>query len=1072
MDTASGAQKVRGDSVEGGLSPQKLSGARVDLGAIEVRMARHKARARLFGTPLTATRLGRFELRERIGAGGMGVVYEAHDPQLDRRVAIKVLRTDTGLVGSARGSVLSRSSLRELHAEAQAMARLSHPNVVTVFDVGEVDGRVYIAMEYVPPPTLRGWLEAGAHPVEAVVAVFTQAGAGLAAAHLAGLVHRDFKPENVVVPPDGPVRVMDFGLARELVEGATQEGSPASASGSFTATRIAGTPNYMAPEQLRGRALDARSDQWSFCVTLYEALYGRRPFSPAELREGPPSLVLPREGREGGAIPERVSRVLRRGLAFAPRDRYVSMGALLDELRSPPREGLRRSMLTSVALVVLTVVVGLAAGAVILRRSSSVVSGPTCTPQRERVAAVWDGSQAEALRAHFGRVGSSHADATAERVIAIFGAYEVAWLTAQESACHLASREWGTREWAAQMWASERSRSGGRVQAREACLEDRLSSWADTRELLLGVGGDGAGDRAGELGPAPATVDRAVSLALGLPSVADCEWPERTRGPQRAIAPELRRRLDRHAGRVRARVDARQLDAADEALAAARVELRSTASRSMAPTGGMSTLMHPEVEAVLAGLEAELAVVRAEPERALEQLDYMIEQASAGGLVHLVAEAAVMQAEVEANLRADAKAARVLVRVAKVALATAAASPELRGELELVQARVEYDGGHFEAGRAASEAAIEHFERAGDRGRLELAGGLTMLAMQIFAVGDYDHARVLAERAESLQRELLGEHHPALANTEMVMGALELVEGRGAEAAVRFRRAASLRRESLGPDHPRYGQVLLNLGNAYLEMGDPAGALVEYSRALAIFDAALGEDDPRRIACLMNLGASKLELGDIEGAEQAFREVIERSRAKGDAGAVALANATGNLARCLGQRGRFQDAQTTYEESLALREVLFGEDHPKTAVLCDDLGRFFVGRGEIERGALLIERGHRIRLARLGPNHPMVARSEISMGLVALARGQHTLAVQSFERALEINEGGSRSELRGDARWNLARAKIGRGDPGDFEAAREGLLRSRGELRGSIYEPEMLRWCAGQSRRGGASPCR
>lgn len=150
-------------------------------------MARNQARARLFGRPAEPIRLGRFVILSRLGSGGMGVVYEAYDPQLDRKVALKLLRSD------AEASAPSRPS--ELGAEARAMARLSHPNVVTVFDVGEVDGRVYIAMEYVPPPTLRAWLEAEPRGVEAIVAVMLEAGAGLAAAHRAGLVHRDFKPK-------------------------------------------------------------------------------------------------------------------------------------------------------------------------------------------------------------------------------------------------------------------------------------------------------------------------------------------------------------------------------------------------------------------------------------------------------------------------------------------------------------------------------------------------------------------------------------------------------------------------------------------------------------------------------------------------------------------------------------------------------------------------------------------------------------------------------------------------------------------------------------------------------------
>ncbi|MEZ4428041.1 MAG: serine/threonine-protein kinase [Nannocystaceae bacterium] len=236
---------------------------------LDLELQRGAVHARLFGaSPTPPPRMGRFAVLRRLGAGGMGVVYEARDAQLDRRVALKLLQRldDPGGEGTAR-----------LLREAQALARLSHPNVVQVHDVGEHEGRVFLTMEFVAGPTLRAWQAAARRGWRAIVDMYIQAGEGLAAAHDAGLVHRDFKPENVLVAADGRPRVLDFGLAS--LAGAASSAAPADApitarvADRFTRTGARlGTPGYAAPE-LRGGDVTPRADQYSFCVSLYEALH-------------------------------------------------------------------------------------------------------------------------------------------------------------------------------------------------------------------------------------------------------------------------------------------------------------------------------------------------------------------------------------------------------------------------------------------------------------------------------------------------------------------------------------------------------------------------------------------------------------------------------------------------------------------------------------------------------------------------------------------------------------------------------------------------------------------------------
>ncbi|MCA9706890.1 MAG: serine/threonine protein kinase [Myxococcales bacterium] len=291
--------------------------------------------ASLFGEPAEPTRIGRFMVLEPLGAGGMGTVYAAYDDVLDRKVAVKVLR----------GSADEHARERMLR-EARAMARLSHPNIVAVHEVGEHEGQVFLAMEFVRGQSLDRWIHGAEAPLpwREVLAVFRRAGLGLAAAHAAGLVHRDFKPHNVVLGDDGTVKVLDFGLAHLVGRGdegptaATGGGTRSGEAEALTRTgAIVGTPAYMAPEQLRAEPATAASDQFAFCVSLFEALHGQRPFAGQRLEQ----LVAAKRRGLGavprGGAPAAFEPVLRRGLCPDPEDRWPSMDALLTALRGVSR---------------------------------------------------------------------------------------------------------------------------------------------------------------------------------------------------------------------------------------------------------------------------------------------------------------------------------------------------------------------------------------------------------------------------------------------------------------------------------------------------------------------------------------------------------------------------------------------------------------------------------------------------------------------------------------------------------------------------------------------------------------
>jgi eukaryotic-like serine/threonine-protein kinase len=328
-------------------------------------------------------RVGRYLVLSTLGAGGMGMVFAAYDPQLDRKIALKVLRTNLG--------ANTADARKRLKREAQAIARLNHPNVVGVYDVGTTTSGedVYIAMEFVEGDTLTTWLKRYPRTWREILEVFAQAGRGLMAAHSVGLLHRDFKPDNVLVGSDGRVRVTDFGLARSLFGFEDSNRGPTAMADAaklmhvdLTATgTVLGTPRYMPPEQLQGPNIDARSDQFSFCVALYEALYSKHPLadgtSVAMLERGTPAEPPPADAR----VPAKVGRAVMRGLAKDRSDRFQAMAELMTELAPPePRPRLR----FAIAIAVMTLLLGGATASVVISRHNAPM--PAAPPDDQAVA--------------------------------------------------------------------------------------------------------------------------------------------------------------------------------------------------------------------------------------------------------------------------------------------------------------------------------------------------------------------------------------------------------------------------------------------------------------------------------------------------------------------------------------------------------------------------------------------------------------------------------------------------------------------------------------------------------------
>lgn len=363
--------------------------------------------------------VSRYLITEPLGAGSMGIVYCAYDPKLHRRLAIKLLRHD-------RAS--SETGQQRLLREAQALASLAHPSVVAVHDVGTFGSQVFLAMEFCSGGTLREWLDSNANTRADIVDCFVMAGEGLAAAHEQGLVHRDFKPANVLLNSDGKPKVTDFGLAyAPLPSDEADLGSGAKLAQTITQTgALIGTPAYMAPEQLRGEPASQRSDQFSFCVALWEALSRKRPFAGASVKELLRSIEAQDLSDSEAAIPSRLRQVLRKGLSVDPAQRHESMSALLALVvrYTSPRRRVVTAAIAGVAL--------LAAAAVYATPSQA--QSP-CTGAERHLNDSWSAERRKEIQTAF--VGSSlpNAESLWRRVDDSMNQYAAGWASAHRQSC-------------------------------------------------------------------------------------------------------------------------------------------------------------------------------------------------------------------------------------------------------------------------------------------------------------------------------------------------------------------------------------------------------------------------------------------------------------------------------------------------------------------------------------------------------------------------------------------------------------------------------------------------------------
>jgi tetratricopeptide (TPR) repeat protein/predicted Ser/Thr protein kinase len=807
-------------------------------------------------------KLGRYVVLSQLGAGGMGVVYAAYDPELDRKLAIKLLLSTHSRADAAHARLLR---------EAQAMAKLDHPNVVPVFDVGEHQDSIYVAMEFIQGVTLGDWLRE-ARGWEDTLQVFLQAARGLEAAHAAGMVHRDFKPDNVMVGKDGRVRVMDFGLVSDLGDGevtgpgemlhAVTKDSRTSSRNLTEVGALMGTPAYMAPEQFLGRKTDHRTDQFSFCVALWEGLFSERPFAGDNLADIATAVTRGRrnDAPRGSTVPRWLRTICERGLATSPDDRFASMGALVDavqaEIGSVHARYRRRCFAAAMAAIAMCI-----GAAVAVTEIRDARWADFCTAESTAWTGIWGPDQHRQIDDAFTATKHPAARETMERLPTRLDSWTSQWQEEMHRACMESTRdEWKSNHPAVASCLTEQ------VQRLEALVE--------------------------ELEAIPKQkVPLAINMALDLPRPLDCARISDARAESYASASEpMRMKL---------------VTAENHLLTQDRAEAKRLANEVLASLGDSgSNYLRARAELTLAA--------------ALQLLGDFNE-----------AEAAYLLSVEHAISAGD----EALLADATLDLAYLVGYKLNRPD----EGRIWANWGEYLAGREQNEPA--------------LARASEIRANVLFALGDYQAAKRLAEKALEIRKRDLGQSHPDVAESLNDLGGIEAKLGRQATAEAMLRQAIGLRRAAFGPNSPEVAQSLHNLADIVANRDlEEAGRLLEESIQIRV--AVLGPRHADLALSWNNLGWLHGERKEWEQAAHAHREALDiRLETLSNDHLLTLASQN-QLARAYVELGRLDDAAVVahaLEQSLHSKKL-----QPEAIMYCWStigLVREKQGRGDDARWA-------------------------------------------------------------------------------------------------------------------------
>jgi tetratricopeptide (TPR) repeat protein/predicted Ser/Thr protein kinase len=836
-------------------------------------------------------RIGRFEIRERLGAGGMGVVYRAHDPELDRDIALKLLRVTTK----------TPTELEARHRrEAQAMAKLSHPNVVAVYDVGVDRGRVFIASEYIRGMTLQEWLEARPRPWQAIVDAFIEAGRGLCAAHEAGIVHRDFKPSNVMVGDEGRIYVVDFGLARSgartRAELTADEPTSESELETTTLTRtgaILGTPPFLAPECVDGQSVTRAADQFSFCVALYWAVHGVAPFKASSLAERQQRIRQARLSPGPRRVPTWLERALRRGLAFRPEDRHPSLEVLLDHLQAGRRRGRRALVLGSWALA-LSAAVGVG---YTMAKDPATPALAECEAQ-DGLAGVWD----DARRARVDQISQTLESPYAKE----------AWSLAR---AHLDA-------YAQEFDASRARACASPNRARASLWLDCLARRRASLDVVVGL-----------LEEDPELLAETPKFVAELDSLTSCETASARDEAAEPVSRELRANLERAELRfVAGHYDqARQL-------------ALTIAEQAQAEVAGAAGAAGAELEARAHVVRGRALAELGKTDAAIEALDEAVQVALAHDDPRPVLEAWVTLVEVEGVLAARPEQGERWAALAQAMLASQPPQPRLEARLATNLGMIYAATNQLERAVAQHERALERLSEdpRQDVERLEI---LNNLAGAIARTGDLDGAERGYRRALELAERTLGSGHPHTGILWNNLASVYSGQRRWADAQAAAERALAIKKAALGPTHPSVGMALSALAGILTMRESPEQAIVVLEEALPILEASRGPGHPALHTPLLHLAQAYQAVGRFEDALSVLERAEANARANHGTTHPAYAEVLHFRGRLLGDMGRGQDALADLQRALEICEDQLGPDHHRTRST-----RIMLGQAELDLG--------------------------------------------------------------------------------------------------------------------------
>jgi serine/threonine-protein kinase len=931
----------------------------------------------------------RYTVLEVLGEGGMGVVLAAYDARLDRRVALKLLRPAGNWTAEMTGGQRERM-LREAHA----MARLNHSNVVAVYDAGELEaGRIFIAMEIVEGQTLRQWAREPGRTWREVLKAYVEAGKGLAAAHAAGLVHRDFKPDNVLVGKDGRVKVTDFGVARP--DGARAAPSPAvplsvpepasgtshtpstmspsamSASAWESALTVpgsvVGTLKYMAPELWKGLPANASSDLFAFCLALYEALYHQ----PAFPGSGTERQQAQRAGRLNPPpaqtpVPAWVTRQVLRGLSVEPTQRPASMDALLAALQDDP-DVRRRARMRVVGLAVTGLILtGLAAWGWVGRRE------PDCGQQAERLGGVWDGDAKKRVRESLLGTRLSYAAGTADKVESVLDTYAGEWARMRVSACE-ASRGTG-----------DSPSSLGVLQA--GCLERRREQ---LRLLVEEIG----------KGPDLELMPKAVLAVEGLPQLSECADEKALLA---AVPPPTDPALRAKVEAIRAQVD--------------RLEVLDSTGKFREGLV-LTEKLKPEVDALdYAPLKARALLFMARIKSNSGDFE------GALNLAHQVLKPAALGHE-------DAMAARAFNLIAHVrgvkqlkfrevmelrpyweAIVERSGNDRFRVDMLGILGGLLNDLERHEEARVMLESARELADKTLGPDSLQGTAVLNSLSILYMDMGRYDEALALHDRVLNVRRKALGPDHPYLGSTLNNIGLVYYELGRFPQALDYLEQAVELRRRALGLEHFEVGVALFNISRTLRYLGRYAEGQARMDEARAIWEKTPGRGEGYIGNYHVVTGDLGVDSGKLAQARTHY-EAAGAIFARLDANHPSLFEVQRGLGNILFEEGKYAQARALQEK---LVEALAKRSQKNDGFLAGrrvELARTLVRVGELAAAEQLLEQSREGLEKRLVPDSAHLAAPMLVRGELLLARKQPAQALELLEKALALAAPKLRSQV-------------------------------------------------------------